>query len=394
MTRLERISADGMSSATGPGGGARGRRVAIVLPGLRAGGSEHVVTFLSDRLVRLGYDVTIINFETGEEPPYYPVDDRVRIRYLGRPVMRRSRLGGALAIARRIGDLREALREARPDLVLSFLTRTNIQTLAAARGLGCPVIVSERNNPVRQNPGRVWRALRRLAYPRAAGLITMTRGALECFPKAARRRGWVIPNMSDFAHFEPQPHPGAPVLCAVGRLTHQKGFDLLLAAFARIANRFPDWTLRIWGEGPDRAALEAQVATLGLGDRVELPGVTDRPGEWIETSDAFVLSSRFEGWGLVLGEAMAAGLPCVSYACPFGPEDMITDGEDGLLARDGDVADLAEQLARVLGDAALRDRLGAAAKASSRRFEPDRIGERWEAVIEGIFVELELEESR
>ena len=368
-----------------------GRRVAIVLPGLRAGGSEHVVSFLSSRLARLGYAVTIVNFETGDEAPYYETDERVAIRYIGRPVERRGRVGGAIAILRRIGDLRRVLDEISPDLVLSFLTRTNIQTLAAMRGRSVPVVVSERNNPVRQDPGPVWRFLRKRAYPHAAGLITMTRGALECFPRKSRRRGWVIPNMADFAHYERQPHSGGPVLTAVGRLTHQKGFDLLIEAFARIADRHPDWSLRIWGEGPDRGQLEAQVAAAGLADRIELPGVTAQPGEWIETSDAFVLSSRFEGWGLVLGEAMAAGLPSVSFACPFGPEDMITDGVDGLLARDGDVADLAACLSRIMGDADLRDRLSAAAKASSRRFEPERIGQEWEAVIEQIFVELELE---
>lgn len=374
--------------------GRSGRRVAIVLPGLRAGGSEHVVSFLASRLARLGYDVTIVNFETGDEAPYYETDERVAIRYIGRPVVRRGRVGGAIAILRRIGDLRRVLDELSPDLVLSFLTRTNIQTLAAMRGRRAPVVVSERNNPVRQDPGPVWRFLRNRAYPHAAGLITMTRGALECFPRISRSRGWVIPNMADFAHFEPQSHSGGPVLTAVGRLTHQKGFDLLIEAFAQIARRHPDWSLRIWGEGPDREQLEAQVGAAGLADRIELPGVTAQPGEWIETSDAFVLSSRFEGWGLVLGEAMAAGLPSVSFACPFGPEDMITDGVDGLLARDGDVADLAACLSRVMGDADLRDRLSAAAKASSRRFEPERIGQEWEAVIEQIFVELELEGTR
>lgn len=386
MTRIERISVDEQENLP-----LEGRRIAIVLPGLRAGGSEHVVSFLASRLVRLGYDVSIVNFETGEQPPYYPTDERVAIRYVGRPVVRRGRVAGAVAMVRRIADLRRVLDEIAPDLVLSFLTRTNVQTLAAMRGRRVPVVVSERNNPVRQDPGFVWRLLRKVAYPRAAGLITMTRGALDCFPKKSRKRGWVIPNMADFAHFEPQPHSGGPVMTAVGRLTHQKGFDLLIEAFSRIANRHPDWILRIWGEGPDRQQLEAQVGAAGLAGRVELPGVTERPGQWIETSDAFVLSSRFEGWGLVLGEAMAAGLPCVSFACPFGPEDMVTQGADGLLARDGDVADLAASLSQVMGDADLRERLASAAKASSRRFDPERIGQEWEAVIEQIFVELELE---
>src|SRR3546814_10544152 len=104
-------------------------------------------------------------------------------------------------------------------------------------------------------------------------------------------------------------------MAAVGRLVPQKGFDRLLDAFSRIATDHPDWTLVIWGEGPDRAALEEQRRRLGLDGRVEMPGVSKQPGVWIEQSDLFILSSRFEGWGLVLGEAMAAGLPVISFDC-------------------------------------------------------------------------------
>ncbi len=366
------------------------RRISFVLPGLRAGGSEHVVTFVAGRLAERGHDVEIVTFETGELPPYYAPDPRVKYTYLSRPVARRARINALKEVGLRTADLRTHFETTRPDLIISFLTRTNVQTLLATQELGIPVIVSERNNPVQQNPGKVWNWLRRKTYPMATGLVTMTNGAMECFPANMRKRSWVIPNMAAWASAIPSASLNSgeiKVLTAVGRLTHQKGFDMLLEVFGKVAPLHPDWKLCIWGEGPERAALEKLRDTLGLNNCVEMPGVTDRPGQWIEGSDGFILSSRYEGWGLVLGEAMAAGLPCISFRCDFGPEDMITHGDDGLLVSANDVDAMATELDRMLGDETLRSTLGARAKETSQRFVPEIIGKRWTDMIESLLEE-------
>jgi glycosyltransferase involved in cell wall biosynthesis len=207
----------------------------------------------------------------------------------------------------------------------------------------------------------------------------MTKGALDYFSPEVLRHGRVIPNAINLpAGWENR--RGNKMLTAVGRLTRQKGFDLLLEAFARIAKTHPDWKLVIWGEGEARLELEAQRDALGLSNRVEMPGLTPRPGLWLETADAFVLSSRYEGWGIVLLEAMAAGLPVVSFACDWGPTDMIANGEDGILVPNGDIAALADALSNLMADEALRARLAANAEANVRRYDAAHILSQWDVV--------------
>ncbi|MFN0192931.1 MAG: glycosyltransferase family 4 protein [Aestuariivirga sp.] len=350
------------------------------MPGLGAGGTERVVSIIANGWAERGWDVSIFAFAPANETPYYALHPKIAVCRLGLPPSPYPALQAMLATARRIAALRKALRQLSPDIVVSFLTRTNVKTIIATAGMDVPVVVSERNNPELQDVGIWWNWLRARTYPRAFGLVTMTKGALEFIPETLRQRGWVIPNPVIHPNV-PARRPGNGVLTAVGRLVPQKGFDILLSAFAEVAPAFPEWKLVIWGDGPERANLEKIRDRLDLGRRVELPGLSARPGLWMETADAFVLSSRFEGWGNALTEAMAAGLPVVSFDCPWGPRDMIEDGVDGLLVPRDDGAALAKALATLLGDAPLRQRLGAAASASARRFDPERIIELWNDVV-------------
>lgn len=358
--------------------------IAFVLPGLGAGGSEHIVSLLCNHFAAQGWTVSLIAFEEPSAPSYYPCHPDVRIIRLGMASRRRAAPGGALAMLRRQRLLRRTLKEVRPGLVVSFLTRTNIVSLFAARSLGIPVIVSERNNPALQTVGPVWSRLRRMTYPRAVGLITMTQGAMDWFTAAMDVKGWVIPNPVPPALARAGRRPGGRTIGAVGRLVPQKGFDLLLDAFARVAHRIPDWTLVIWGEGPERTALERHRDRLGLTERVSMPGVTGKPGEWIPQSDLFVLSSRFEGWGIVVGEAMGAGLPVISFDCQWGPAEMIEHGKSGLLVPNGDVTALGEAIVTLCTDQTRRAALGEKARERMAMFGHDRILARWQSVITSV----------
>ncbi|MDZ5697964.1 glycosyltransferase family 4 protein [Chelativorans sp. M5D2P16] len=365
-------------SAAAPG---HDLRVTLVLPSLAAGGSERIATFMASHWAERGWRVTVVTLEAEDTEAYYPTHPRVEVLRLGLPTAPGNWFQATRLVIQRVLRLRRAFLQLSPNLIISFLTRTNILAVIAASGTGIPVIISERNNPERQRVGPFWVWLRRLCYPRAFGLVAMTRGALELFPCVPRERRWVVPNPVVLPSGVTACRSGG-ILVAVGRLVPQKGFDLLLEAFARIAAKHDNWHLTIWGEGPERPRLTAQRDALGLKGRVALPGVSSTPGQWLAAADAFVLSSRYEGWGNVLAEAMAAGLPSVSFDCPFGPEDMITDSVNGLLVPDGDVDALSTALSRLLSDEVLRKRLGEAARLSARRFSGERIMALWDDIVD------------
>jgi glycosyltransferase involved in cell wall biosynthesis len=220
-------------------------------------------------------------------------------------------------------------------------------------------------------------------YPRLEALVVLTdddardyREALHGAPTRVERIPNALPSLGGgLSSLESR------VVVAAGRLTGQKGFDLLIRAWALVAPERPDWALRIFGDGHQREELEALIEELGLSDSVSLRGPTTAIGEEFAQASLFALSSRFEGFGMVLVEAMSKGLPVVSFDCPRGPAEIIDDGVDGVLVPNGDIEALAAAIVSLTGDPERMRSLAAAGLSKSRQYEIGPIGERWDALL-------------
>ena len=172
---------------------------------------------------------------------------------------------------------------------------------------------------------------------------------------------------------------------AVGRYVYQKGFDLLLKVWSMIEKRYPDWELVIFGSG-NREPYECLKNELKIdGSRCHLNGPSSNIQQEYMNSSIFAFASRFEGFGMVLIEAMACGLPVISFDCPCGPRDIISDNEDGLLVQNGDVNSYVCKLSLLMDDASLRQRMSAAGRKNVERFKMDHIGDRWKKLFDGLY---------
>lgn len=361
-------------------------RLTLVIPGLDdAGGAERVMATLANAWAKRGWPTTLLTLDDGAAPPFYPLDPAVDRRPLGIAGPSRSPLAAVANNRRRLRALRRAVATSRPDVVVSFMDQTNVLVLLATRGLGIPVVVAEHSNPAEQPIGPIWGGMRRLLYPRAACVVMLTERAASYFPPAIRRRVRIVPNpiaLPGAGARDPNAADrGGRVLVAVGRLSREKGFDLLLRAFAMATHRRPEWRLVIWGDGPQRPELERMRDNLGLGGHVSLPGTTSAIMQEMDTSDLFVLSSRYEGFPMALCEAMAVGLPVVAFDCPAGPREIVRPGIDGVLVPAEDVPALAAALDRLMGDPAERRRLGERAPDVLDRFGLEAVLAIWDDLL-------------
>ena len=383
-------------------------RITFVISSLGGGGAERVVSNMARYWADKNWEITILTLFQGRRPICYDLHPNVVHRDLRSTLSSNPRPDAKSLIALRdlfdelspserktflgnlvlIVALRHAIVSTNPHAVISFIDVTNVQVLLALYRLDLPVFISERCHPVSTgNAG--WDRLRQRLYRSATRLVVLAEESLSVFSPEVRKRGRVIPNAVlppryDTSYERGMHQKAERILLAMGRLAYEKGFDLLLHAFAGIAPKHPSWSLNIWGQGRLRSTLVALADELGLSERVRFPGFTRQPYDVMRQSDLFVLPSRLEGFPNVLLEAMACGLPVVSFDCPTGPSYIIRDGTDGVLLPPHDVTALKENLDRLMGDEAERNRLAGRAPEVIERFSLERMMGMWEQVVLGL----------
>lgn len=358
---------------------------------MSAGGAERVAASLAQAWAERHWEITIITLAPKSVDFYalHPNVSRVALNLSGAST---GLIDALWTNMKRVHAVRKQLREIRPDMVLSMMSSACVIAILAALGLGIRVIATEHTFPRHSSISKLWDWLRRTTYPHAYRVVMLTPEGLQwlhqCIPKA---NGAVIPNPIPFPlpGSKPKLFPdaysgkGRSLILAIGRLDDGKQFDHLLDAFARLFLRHPEWDLVILGEGPERAALEREVLRLELVGRAFLPGHAGNVGDWYERADLFVLTSRYEGFGNTLAEAMSYGCAAVSYDCDAGPRNIVNDGVDGLLISPvGDVPALSRALDRLMYDEPERKRLATNAIAVRDRFSIVRILALWDDLFE------------
>jgi glycosyltransferase involved in cell wall biosynthesis len=376
-------------------------KVAYVYTALvTVGGTDRVVIDKANYLADvLGYDVVIVTDTQLGRPPVFPLSPKVRLHDLA--VDFSQEYGHSLPVRvwwywrlmRRYKRLlRQTLDQQKPDVVISTMGRE------------MDIITSMKQ------PGRVVMGEVHLAKPFMRGLHLMrARGgiyrllAVWMMRRQERHasqldrlvvlthqdaRSWegivpttVIPNFYPFYPKQlDEPKSGKTVI-AVGRYSEQKGYDLLIAAWHLVNRRHPDWQLNIFGNGLIRHEYDQLLDGYGLHEVVHLnPPSMDIEREY-QRSEFYVLSSRYEGFGMVLVEAMTCGLPCVSFDCPHGPSDIVTHGEDGLMVEPGNVEKLADAICWMIEHPEERKDMGRKARQNVKRYAPECVMKQWDALF-------------
>jgi glycosyltransferase involved in cell wall biosynthesis len=375
-------------------GEGRPTRVLLLAEGLSlAGGVERFVCALANHLAQQGMDVAVGTVDTPREQVRYPLAPAVRL-LAGAPASAprdaraaATRAGRAWHLLRtqwRTGRaLARLMRAEQPDAIVLNALTTACSTLPFAPLLARRTICCDHNHfDARSRP---WRLLRRCLYPRVAAVVSLTAADAPRFA-ALNPRTDVIYNASALQAEVPATPDSMRVL-AVGRHVAQKGFDLLLEAWPEVLRACPRARLRIVGDGPLRGQAQRLAAQLGIAGSIEWCDPTPRIEQEYRNAAVFVLPSRYEGMPLALLEAQALGVPAVAFDCPTGPAEILAD-DTGVLVPALDTAALAHALVHVLGDRGLRERMGHAAIARSRRFfSPQTHAERWTALVRRVALE-------
>lgn len=343
-------------------------KIFFVVRGLHNhGGIERVTSVIANGLADRGYQIGIVCLQKGK--PYFALDNSVALHYIPN-----NRL-------MRVHNLRKLYTKQKPDVVIFLGSHRSFMNIPASKGI--PSITWEHFNAnVNWHP--LHKLSRKLAVKYSQRIVALTQRDVENYIHLFKAKNVIcIPNPITIEGLEPSPRSEKRVL-AVGRLAGQKGFDMLLDAWAKTTERKHGWGLRIVGSGSHLKCLQERIECLQIADSVEIvPATKDIVSQFYQAS-IMAMSSRYEGLPLVLIEGMAAGLPIVSFDCDTGPSQIIENNKTGILVPPNNIDKLAEELDRLMADENLCNDFSANALRSVERFSIDNIIKQWEELLQEI----------
>ncbi len=346
------------------------KRIAFIIGSMKRGGAERVISILANDYANKGWKTDIIMLLFGDVD--YDLSPKIRLLdFSNKGTSRIKRLPYWFF------SLRNYIKEYRPDVVLSFAARINIITMTSAFALGSNVIISERCDPRYDTRGNLARILSKLFYPKANKVIFQTEVEKEYYKGI--KNGIIIPNPINVSVYSS--NNKEKKIVTAGRLDKQKNHRMLIQAFSYIAKDFPDYSLVIYGDGPLKDELLAQIRNVGLDNRVVIYDNIPDIHKKMSTSELFVMSSDFEGLSNSMLEAMMMGLPVISTDVS-GAADYITNEENGLIVPTGDAGAMATAIRRMLSDDSFREKCGQNAKEVSRLVSKEVVLRKWHEALE------------
>lgn len=352
-------------------------RIAFCIASLGTGGAERVTSVLANKLVEQGHDVSIIVFFN---KCVYNLSEKISVEWLkceedeALPYIKRYPL--------RLKKIKNATKKISPDVVISFMAETNTDVCFALWGSDVPIIVSERNDPAVCPASKVKRMIRRLAYIKPKGFVFQTPDAQAYFSKRIQKKSKIIINPLTSTLPEQFKGEREKRIVAVGRLSKEKNFFVLVDVFAEFLKKHTDYVLEIYGEGALENQLKDYISGKSLNGKVLLKGFCKDVHEKILSASMFVMSSDFEGMPNALLEAMAIGLPCISTDCPCGgPRMLIEPYENGILVPIKDSKKILEAMSYMIDNPNKAIEMSLKAVAVRDRAKVDTIANEWLEII-------------
>ncbi len=344
-----------------------------------SGGAERVLCVVASKLAERGHDVTIVSFDHRLDEPFYPLGSIVKRKVLGKADPKHK--STLPEIFSRMFQLRKIVHEEKPDIVIGFMHSIFVPLAYALIGSGTPVIASEHIVPQYYKERKLEYFSLIISGFFARTITVLSEPVRQLYPRILRKRMYVVPNPVS-TYVAPGNIQKQKIILNVGRLDPQKDQKTLIDAFALLSPRYPDWLLRIVGEGPLRKDLEEQIEKLNLQHKIALPGLNKNIEEEYARAEIFAIPSSYESFGLVTAEALSASLPAVGFKdCP-GTNEIIIDGQNGLLVKaENRTEGFAAALEKLMVSDSLRQELGRQGPLSVQKFQPDHIASIWENLI-------------